>query len=68
MNWIPYGDGFIGILDCGIAFAFITRHGIGYTVRFGLAESPHLIHSVEDAKIEAIVLARRVLGDCLREL
>lgn len=68
MIWQQLGNGFIGIMNCGIAFAFITRHGVGWTVRFGLVESEYIHISLEDAQTEALVIARRTLGDCLRSL
>ena len=68
MIWQRLGEGYIGIMTCGIAFAFVTKHGMGYTVRFGLVESDYVHVSVEDAQTEALVLARRVLADCLRGL
>ena len=72
LHWLPNGDGWLGILPCGFMI-HITKVGLSdqpkrYAVRFGNCSLPETFGTEEDAKTGGVILARRVLVNCMLAL
>ncbi len=69
VKWAEFDDGFIGILPCAVVTIFIDKGVYGlYSVRVANHVSGHVFANVEDAKTEGVIVAKRMLTDCLMAL
>jgi hypothetical protein len=72
IEWIPFQDGFLGILPCGITMVVIRlKDGPfagAYQARFGTCDIRKVFWDEEEAKQKCIILTRSVLDSCLHIL
>lgn len=69
--WSESIEGSIGILPCG--FYIVVKRvslvaGRVYTVSFGTAELQTKFSDLEEARMQGVLLARRILTECLLAL
>lgn len=69
--WSEFSGGFIGILPCGF-YIMVKRVGLNtgrvFTVSFGTAEMQTKFSDLEEARMQGVLLARRILTECLLAL
>jgi hypothetical protein len=72
INWVPHDGGYLGILPCvGLTVVLRLDHGkhpATWHVSFGTARLDETFEDLADARAAGVVLARRVLTECLVSL
>lgn len=70
-EWTEFQGGEIMVLDCAMILIERIRQGTwegGYKIRFGLREGKQYHWNIEEARREAIELAKNALQNCARQL
>lgn len=73
MQWLPLGDGLVGLLSCRVITLMIVSTGSAknpaYRVRVGGMDTDTMpFATVEDAKRHAVSRATEIMKRCVKEL
>lgn len=71
-GWVGIGNDYVALLRCNLASIVVSNNGTKlvpkYMVRFGAARTRDEFANLDDAKQAGVLLARRVLSECLVDL